>query len=80
MLLLSWPTIGLLEAVDCRIHRIYTKICFLWYKQESLSVSHQVTYEIVVADADTRASAFAVKDYFFGRNYLAPLLLLLTLL
>jgi hypothetical protein len=34
-------------------------------------VSHQVTYEIIVADADTRASALAVKDFFFGRSTIA---------
>ena len=37
----------------------------------SLSVSHQVTYEIIVADADTRASALAMKDFFFGRSTIA---------
>ena len=35
--------------------------------QESLSVSHLVTYEIVLAVADTRASALAVKSNRFGR-------------
>ena len=47
--------------------------------QESLSVPHLVTYEIVLAVADTRASALAVKATALVAS-LAPLLPLLTLL
>ena len=62
---------GSLKAVDCHIDSVIYMIIglVLWCElQESLSVSHLVTYEIVLAVADTRASALAVKGYFFGRN------------